>query len=201
MNNNKLVHNCDESSQPDIHILCSNKWTTPSWNNPNTNEEGVYIDDEGDFYTFNDLDYYDHETKSIVRTKVTCQDCLKILKYNKAKELRQENISNEIIAERIRQDRKWGEQNHPSIRKFLINEKAPFKSYEIADEYKIPDQEEAKRICDLMAARNECTWADIAIEEMCEAVCATDEVHRREELVQLAAVVMAWIESIDRNKQ
>jgi len=201
MSNEKIIHNCDRADQPDIHILCNNKWTTPNYNNPNTDDYEVYRDEEGELYTFSDLDYYDEFKLQIVKTKVTCPDCLKILQDKQKKELNQKKIADEIIAERARQDKKWGEQNHPSIRKFLLNTRAPFKPYEIADEYKILDVEEAKRICDLMTARGDCTWADIAIEEMCEAVCTTDENHRREELVQLAAVVMAWIESIDRNKQ
>jgi hypothetical protein len=36
------------------------------------------------------------------------------------------------------------------------------------------------------------------VEELCEVLSATSEHHRRDELVQLAAVAIAWIESIDR---
>ena len=51
-----------------------------------------------------------------------------------------------------------------------------------------------------------CTWAHIAVEEMAEAVeAATDAAQGRgvlaalrKELVQLAAVIVAWIEAIDR---
>jgi hypothetical protein len=46
------IHACDWAQQPDILIRCSSKWTTPKWANASTDVEGVYIDDEGDFYTF-----------------------------------------------------------------------------------------------------------------------------------------------------
>lgn len=121
---------------------------------------------------------------------------IKFINLN-SKEYKQKQIADEIIAERDKQDKKWGEQNHPSIKEHFL-ENPTYTISEIAAEYKIPDVEEAKKICDLMAKLKECTWADIAIEEMCEAICTTDEKHRREELIQLAAVVMAWIECIDR---
>lgn len=45
------------------------------------------------------------------------------------------------------------------------------------------------------------TWTDIALEEFCEAVEAPDDEQRRKELVQLAAVVFAWIEDIDKRSK
>jgi NTP pyrophosphatase (non-canonical NTP hydrolase) len=81
---------------------------------------------------------------------------------------RQKNVGNEILAERRRQDKKWGEQNHR------------------------PEW-----------------WMQILMEEVGEAAQAllnaqfnpngTYEVYRKE-MIQVAAVALAAIESFDRNK-
>jgi hypothetical protein len=42
------------------------------------------------------------------------------------------------------------------------------------------------------------TWADVLNEEVAEALAATSVAHLREELVQVAAVAVRWIEAIDR---
>lgn len=91
----------------------------------------------------------------------------------------------EFANEREKQDKKWGEQNHSSI---------------ISDVrlYGIPSEEVAKKNCQESAKQGHCTWTDIALEEFCEAVYAKDDVDRRKELVQLGAVITAWIECIDR---
>ena len=93
------------------------------------------------------------------------------------------NIFAEIDAERARQDAKWGEQNHPS------------RSNEL---HGIMSADSARSMCDARFADGRGAWADIAVEELAEAIDAPDEVARRAELVQLAAVVVAWIECIDR---
>jgi hypothetical protein len=64
--------------------------------------------------------------------------------------------------------------------------------------YGLPTTVDAQAACDQAHARGELTWAHVAVEELCESVDAPDDVQRREELVQLAAVCVAWIESIDR---
>ncbi len=51
----KTIHYCDWASQPDIHILCSNEWTTPAWgrrNVPDHVEADFYLSDNGKYYTF-----------------------------------------------------------------------------------------------------------------------------------------------------
>lgn len=96
------------------------------------------------------------------------------------------DILDEIAAERHRQDKKWGEQNHPS------------KRYESNSAYFMPDEELAKSVTDERFKNGSGSWADILVEEVSEALDAKDESHRREELVQCAAVCAAWIEAIDR---
>lgn len=56
---------------------------------------------------------------------------------------------------------------------------------------------EAKRLCDRAFAEGKGSWAHIAQEELSEATYAPTDELRREELVQLATVVMGWIEAID----
>lgn len=53
------VHWCDHAQQPDIHLVCTDTWTTPAWGSPAENATGlkdVYkadTDDDTDLlYTF-----------------------------------------------------------------------------------------------------------------------------------------------------
>jgi NTP pyrophosphatase (non-canonical NTP hydrolase) len=73
-----------------------------------------------------------------------------------------EKLMQEIADERIRQDAKWGEQNHYPAR-----------------------------------------WVTILVEEvgeMAKAILNEDLAHTRKELVQVAAVAIAMLESLDRNE-
>lgn len=101
-------------------------------------------------------------------------------------------IYSEILSERDRQIKKWGEQNHPSVSTFT---KDP---HRLCEDYEIPGEERAKFLCRTHADRGDATWTHIAIEELSEAVCANSEKDRRQELIQLAAVCIAWIDCIDR---
>lgn len=105
------------------------------------------------------------------------------------------SICVEIMHERTRQDSKFGaDRNHPSISQVLDVTHAT--EARKCAEYGIPSPALARHECD--QAGTNLTWAHIAVEEMSEAVGAATEAERREELVQLAAVIVAWIESIDR---
>lgn len=104
----------------------------------------------------------------------------------------------EILKERTRQDSKWGaDRDHPSIS--LVLDVTHATEARKCAEYGIPSPALARHECD--QAGTNVTWAHIAVEEMSEAVGASTEAGRREELVQLAAVCVAWIESIDRRNQ
>lgn len=102
----------------------------------------------------------------------------------------------ELAQERARQDEKWGEQNHPSVR--LRQGSGNFAGSAICQDLGIPSEGRTKELCKLHVNRGDLSWADIALEEFAEAVSAPDDKLRREELVQLAAVVLAWIECLDR---
>jgi hypothetical protein len=89
----------------------------------------------------------------------------------------------DVAWERKSQDEKWGEQNHPngtgvpSMIAAAIN---------------------ARLVTDAHARRGKVTWADILREEFAEALAEEDPQRLRAELVQVAAVAVAWIESLDR---
>ena len=108
--------------------------------------------------------------------------------------LARREILGQIRLERERQHALWGEQNHPSV---------PREGPEVAFDDGEPsillcDDSDSQKACDRAFREGSGTWAHIAVEELSEAVYAKDETKRREELVQLAAVCVAWIEAIDR---
>lgn len=108
-------------------------------------------------------------------------------------------IYEEILLERELQDRKWGIQNHPSVHNIprRNDNHIPDK---LCRYYGIPNQEKAQYDADKAAGNKELTWGHIAVEELSEVISAENEEHRRHELIQLAAVCIAWVESIDRKK-
>lgn len=95
-------------------------------------------------------------------------------------------VMREVIQERVRQDAKWGEQNHPDG---------------TGSEFHVDQAENARRTCDLFFKKGLGTWAHILREEVFEAFAESDPVKLREELVQVAAVAVAWIEAIDRRAE
>ncbi len=56
----------------------------------------------------------------------------------------------------------------------------------------------AREACQEAAQRGECTWALILAEEFFEAMAESNPLCLREELIQVAAVAVQWIEAIDR---
>jgi hypothetical protein len=91
----------------------------------------------------------------------------------------------EVLSERGRQDAKWGMQNH----------------FNYGDYIPIPTADAARDLCDQRHKLGVGSWADIALEEFAEAVeeaLAGNSPALRTELIQLAAVCVAWVECIDR---
>lgn len=110
-------------------------------------------------------------------------------------------VLREVLAERIRQDAKWGEQNHPLVDLVLMSRPGGCDALRMAHEFEIPTADRARWLCDTRHKRGDGTFADILVEELCEFVeAATIEnvAAARKELVQLAAVAVAVVESIDR---
>jgi hypothetical protein len=64
----------------------------------------------------------------------------------------------------------------------------------------VPEESGAKARCEQRFGLGIGTYGDIFIEEVAEAIGAANEDRLREELVQCAAVAVAWIEAIDRRK-
>lgn len=96
-------------------------------------------------------------------------------------------VLEDVHDERTRQDKRWGTQNHPDgtgLDDWLWS----------LD----PDLQKAEN--DRAVKRGDLTFADILVEELAEALAETDPVKLREELVQVAAVAVAWIEKLDREE-
>jgi hypothetical protein len=93
-----------------------------------------------------------------------------------------------ILEERVRQDAKWGEQNH------CDGTGAEYK--QMADA--------ARASCDRAAKEGRLTWKHILTEEFMEAMAESDVNKLENELIQTIAVGVSWLEAIwrrDRNGQ
>lgn len=90
----------------------------------------------------------------------------------------------EVIVERRAQDAKWGEQNHAD---------GTGGSHYWADR--------ARNYTDRRAEAGTLTWRNILNEEIEEAYAESDYVALRTELIQVAAVAVAWVEAIDRRPE
>jgi len=91
-------------------------------------------------------------------------------------------VLTEVAAERRRQDARWGEQNHP-------DGAGPAHAAEAV---------RRRAECEQAAASGQLTWRHILWEEVAEAGAEHEPKHLRDELVQVAAVAVAWIQAIDR---
>jgi hypothetical protein len=89
----------------------------------------------------------------------------------------------EIQAERARQDAKWGEQNHSDGTGSTEQQK---------------QAKDARRWCQDAFGSGYGTWSDVLAEEVAEANAERDPAKLRAELLQVAAVAVAWISAIDR---
>ena len=92
-------------------------------------------------------------------------------------------VLSDVIAERQRQHARFGWQSHPDGT-----------GGELADFFRA----EAQRRCDELTVAGRLTWRAILAEEVAEAFAETDQDRLREELVQVAAVAVQWIEALDR---
>lgn len=107
-----------------------------------------------------------------------------------------EKIFNEIREERVRQENKWGEQNWPVLDPLLVDRDPQ----RMCDEYEIPNENRARYKCQTHANRGDLTWMHILMEEISEsASCGKNVEALRTELIQSASVLVAMIESLDRN--
>jgi len=96
------------------------------------------------------------------------------------------DIANEIADERLSQVERWGQQDHPSF----ISELDRRRAAKSETHWK---QRNAARVAD-----GSLTWDGILLEEVYEALAEDEPNLRRAELIQVAAVAAAEVESIDR---
>lgn len=91
----------------------------------------------------------------------------------------------EMLRERVRQDAKWGEQNHPDG------------TGRRCDQVSAHAQREA---CERAFREGWGSWSSILRAEVAEAFAESDPTLLRAELIQVAAVAVAWAEAIDRRE-
>ncbi len=94
-----------------------------------------------------------------------------------------------IQREQDRQLAKWGVQDHPS--------------FEITPDWgrveRVESCEEVKEMVDSKVKDGTLAWEDILIEEVAESLAeVTSNEALKTELIQIAAVALSWIESINR---
>jgi hypothetical protein len=109
----------------------------------------------------------------------------------------------DVVAERLRQDAKWGEQNHPMLRR---SARTAMASYDVAaNTALLPTAAQARHMCEYEHKKGNGSYVSIHVEEVSEffEACYThgetsDEA--RAEMVQVAAVALAMLEAIDRKR-
>lgn len=92
-------------------------------------------------------------------------------------------VLKDIEVERFLQHDRFGEQNHPDG---------------TGTDFDTQIRDLAQDACDAATAIGAVMWRDILLEEVFEALAESDPEKLRAELVQVAAVSVAWVEAIDR---
>lgn len=90
-----------------------------------------------------------------------------------------------ILKERDRQDIKWG-----------ANRRLP----DGINGDLMPMAEAAKKLVDIKTGEGQETWVEILFEEFMESSTETDPDRLELELIQVAAVAMAWVEDLTRRR-
>lgn len=109
-----------------------------------------------------------------------------------------DDVLTEVAAERLRQDARWGEQNHPDGTSMpmaceLLGHMSRVDGHTLEEPSQV-----AQRLNQEAIDADRLTWAHILLEEVCEALEERDVARLRAELVQVAAVAVNWIEAISR---
>ena len=94
-------------------------------------------------------------------------------------------VLDRVDIERFRQDQKWGEQNHPDG------------TGGCSQQYWAGV---ARRDCDRAFAEGRGTYRHILEEEVAEALAESDPEKLKAELIQVAAVAVAWVEKLIREE-
>lgn len=102
------------------------------------------------------------------------------------------HVLTQVSIERRNQEEKWGQQNWASFRRMPIVDR-------LASLGICFTEAEAKANCDTAYKEGRLLYSHIFMEEVIEAMSADTPQDLRKELIQVAAVAVAWIESLDRN--
>lgn len=98
-------------------------------------------------------------------------------------------IWNSVLAERDRQEHLWGEQNHPDVPLVLPATKRGLHRAE-SEKWKTLNARRVKM--------GHLAWDGILLEEIYEALAESDPDKLRTELVQSMAVILNWLECVER---
>lgn len=118
-----------------------------------------------------------------------------------------DEVLGQVGAERARQRAKWGDQRLPDGTDpgltWLLNildEAARMVPGDMSDigASAIELRELATHRTDRRLDDKTATWVDIILEELAEAFAETDQAKLRTEVVQAAAVLVQWVENIDK---
>lgn len=96
-------------------------------------------------------------------------------------------VLSDVKNERLRQDEKWGDQHHPDLSTDRLHGPANYEF--MANRWKAINSARVHEGC--------IAWDGILLEEVYEALAEEGHEKLRAELVQVAAVAVAWIEDID----
>lgn len=92
-------------------------------------------------------------------------------------------VLSQVYEERAAQEDKWGRQDHPNGTSAVYGKTASY----------------YRDLCDGKHHAGEGSYLDILLEEVYEAAAEEDPLRLRVELIQVAAVAVAWVEKIDRD--
>lgn len=98
-----------------------------------------------------------------------------------------QSVLRAVAEERARQDAKWSDQ-------FWLADGTG------ADTWR-SEADDARAACKARVLNGTATWLDVLREEVYEAFAETDPLRLRTELIQVAAVAVAWIEALDRRQR
>lgn len=102
-------------------------------------------------------------------------------------------VLSEVRQERSRQNEKWGQQHHPD---YTEDDFGPVV-------FAMNNADDARKACEHKFEDGKGSWFDISREEFWEAIDearAGNKKALRKELIQLAAVCVAWVEDLDRHE-
>lgn len=95
-------------------------------------------------------------------------------------------VLEEVLQERRRQFAKWGQQNQ-------LNGTGSKYMQTLANAHKLR--------CEYKASDQTVTWLDILLEEVYEAAAESNPSRLREELIQISALAVQWVQHIDRQTE